>query len=231
MMTELNNTLNPADSPRPPQTPAQSAPARHSRTRPIIWAGAFLVVLVLAAVAGWWYFVPPTLHGMPLQSPRVADDFTLTSTTGKQMSLSDFRGKYVVLFFGYTYCPDVCPTTLSDIQQMLKELGAKRAEDVQVLMVTVDPERDTAQQLATYLHYFDPSFIGMTGDVADIQPVAKQFGIFFEKEDSTDKANYVVDHTAVVTIIDPKGYVREIFNYGVSGADMASDVAYLMRRG
>jgi protein SCO1/2 len=168
---------------------------------------------------------------MPLQSPRVADDFTLTSTTGKQMSLSDFRGKYVVLFFGYTYCPDVCPTTLSDIQQMLKELGAKRAEDVQVLMVTVDPERDTAQQLATYLHYFDPSFIGMTGDVADIQPVAKQFGIFFQKEDSTDKANYVVDHTAVVTIIDPNGYVREIFNYGASGADMASDVAYLMRRG
>lgn len=230
-MTELNNLLGTTDSPKPTNTPLPSAPARRSYTRRLIWTGAFLVVLILVAVAGWWYLLPPTLHGIPLQSPRVADDFTLTTTTGEPMSLSDFRGKYVVLFFGYTSCPDVCPTTLSDIQQMLKELGAKRAEDVQVVMVTVDPERDTAQQLAAYLHYFDPSFIGMTGSVADIQPVAKQFGIFFEKAPSSDKNNYVVDHTAVVTIIDPKGYVREIFSYGVSGADMASDVAYMMRRG
>lgn len=224
-MTELNNTLKTAESPQAANTPNP----RRGNMR-LVWAGGFLIVVILAAVAGWWYLLPPTLHGMPLESPRAADDFTLTTTAGKPMSLSDFRGKYVVLFFGYTYCPDVCPTTLSDIQQMLKQLGAKR-EDVQVLMVTVDPERDTAQQLATYLHYFDPSFIGMTGNVADIQPVAKQFGIFFEKEASSDRDNYVVDHTAVVTIIDPKGYVREIFNYGVSGADMASDVAYLMRRG
>src|SRR4051812_34094687 len=152
-MTELNNPLEAIDSPQSTNTSLPSNPALRGYTRRLMWVGAFLVVVILAAAAAWWYLLPPTLHGMPLQSPRAADDFTLTTTTGKSMSLSDFRGKYVVLFFGYTYCPDVCPTTLGDLQQMLKQLGAKRAEDVQVLFVTVDPERDTAQQLATYLHY------------------------------------------------------------------------------
>jgi len=221
---ESNQSLEVATKAEPTVT-AQPFPARR-----LLWAGISLLVVALAFVAIWWY-LPPKLHGIALQSPRVADDFTLPSTTGQPLSLSDLRGKYVVLFFGYTSCPDVCPTTLSDLQQMVKALGAQRAEDVQVVMVSVDPERDTAEQLATYLRYFDPSFVGMTGTVEGIEPVAKQFGIFFEKQPSTDGENYTIDHTAAVTIIDPQGYVREIFTYGVSGKDMASDLAYMMRRG
>jgi protein SCO1/2 len=230
-MTQLNNSLEtqPTES-SPAPTAAQPTASRPAFLRRLVWAAALLLVLIVAGFIGWWY-LPPTLHGIQLQSPRIADDFTLTTSTGETMSLSDFRGKYVVLFFGYTYCPDVCPTTLSDLHQMLKELGAKRAEDIQVIMVSVDPDRDTPEQLATYLNYFDTRFIGMTGTVEDIQPVASQFGIFFERQPGSTDTTYLVDHTVATTVIDPKGYVREIFTYGVTGADMASDIAYLMRRG
>lgn len=221
-MTELNNSLE--------ATPARAVTPRPPATRLLIGAGAILLLLIVAGVAGWW-FMPHEFHGIQLQSPRVVEDFTLPTSTGEPMSLSDFRGKYVVLFFGYTYCPDVCPMTLNDIQQMLKTLDAERAEDVQVVMVSLDPDRDTPEQLATYLEYFDPSFIGMTGTVEEIQPVADQFGIFFERQPGSDNTNYLVDHTSAVTIIDPEGHVRIIFTNGVKGADMASDLAYIMQRG
>ena len=217
------------------ETPSAEVAATPPAPRPnmgrrLMWASAFLIILIVAAAIGWWN-LPPELHGIELQSPRVADDFTLTTSKGEVMSLSDFRGKYVVLFFGYTYCPDVCPTTLNDLQQMVKELGESRADDIQVIMISVDPERDTPEQLSTYLKYFDPDFIGMTGTVEEVQPVASQFGIFFEKQSGSANTNYLVDHTAAVTLLDPEGHVRMIFSYGVKGADMASDIAYLMRRG
>jgi protein SCO1/2 len=222
-MTELNETLN------GPSAPAQTAVPRGSANRRLLWAGIFVALVIVAALIGW-RLLPPQLHGLQLQSPRVAEDFTLPTSTGDAMSLSDFRGKYVVLFFGYTYCPDVCPTTLNDLQQMVKELGVQRAEDVQVIMVSVDPERDTPEQLATYLNYFDPNFVGMTGTVEEIQPVARQFGIFFERQPGSNNTSYLVDHSAAVTLIDPEGYVRMIWTYGVKGAEMASDLSYLMRR-
>jgi protein SCO1/2 len=230
-MTELNNS--PAAQPVE-ITAAQPRPSHPAPIRRLVWAGAFLLLVLIAGLIGWWN-LPPQLHGIQMQSPRAADDFTLPTSTGEAMSLSDFRGKYVLLFFGYTYCPDVCPTTLNDLQQMVKTLGPERAEEIQVVMVSVDPERDTPDQLATYLNYFDPNFIGMTGTVEDIQPVASQFGIFFERQPGSDNTNYLVDHTSAVTVIDPEGYVRIIFTTGINsdinGADMASDVAYLMRRG
>lgn len=225
-MTELNNSLD-IPTAKTPATPPAPRPKMGQR---LLWAGGFLLILIIAAAIGWWN-LPPELHGIQLQSPRVADDFTLTASTGEEMSLSDFRGKYVAVFFGYTYCPDVCPTTLNDLQQMLKELGDPKADDVQVIMVSIDPERDTPDQLETYLGYFNPSFIGMTGTVEEIQPVASQFGIFFEKQPGSTNTSYLVDHTSAVTVIDPEGHVRMIFTYGVKGADMASDIAYLMRRG
>ncbi len=124
-MTELNNSfetnLETADVERtaiPPRV------MRVNGTRRLVWSGAFLVILLVAALIGWWN-LPPTLHGIVMQSPRVAEDFTLATSRGEAMSLSDLRGKYVVLFFGYTFCPDVCPTTLNDLQQMVKTLGYK----------------------------------------------------------------------------------------------------------
>lgn len=226
-MTELDNTLNPNTTEAIP--PAKKNPRSRTATR-LIWAVSFLALLVVAALIGWWN-LPPQLHGIQLQSPRVADDFTLQTSEGEAMSLTDFRGKYVVLFFGYTFCPDVCPTTLNDLQKLVKTLGPDRAEDIQVVMVSVDPERDTPDQLAQYLGYFDPNFIGMTGTVEEIQPVAGQFGIYFERYEGSADTGYLVDHTSAVTVIDPEGYVRIIFTYGVKGEEMASDIAYLMRRG
>jgi protein SCO1/2 len=227
-MSELNQTVETA--PIDVTSAQPTTPARPATGRRLAWAAGLLVVLVIIALVGWWN-LPHTFHGVVMQSPRVAEDFTLPTSTGEKMSLSDFRGKYVVLFFGYTYCPDVCPTTLSDLQQMLKTLGAERADEVQVVMVSVDPERDTPEQLASYLNFFDPSYIGMTGTVEEIQPVASQFGVFFERQPGSENTDYLVDHTSAVTVIDPEGYVRVIFTYGVKGAEMASDLAYIMARG
>lgn len=227
-MSELNQIVETAQSDVTSSQPVSSA--RPVFNRRLAWAGGFLLLLLVAAFIGWQN-LPHTFHGIMLESPRVAEDFTLPTSTGESMSLSDFRGKYVALFFGYTFCPDVCPTTLSDLQQMLKGLGADQASEVQVLMVSVDPERDTPEQLATYLDFFDPAFIGMTGTVADIQPIASQFGIFFERQEGSENTNYLVDHTSAITVIDPEGRVRIIFPYGVKGSEMATDLAYLMRRG
>jgi protein SCO1 len=213
-----------------PSEPAAPQPPARVPQRNLLWAGLIIILFVVAAVIGWW-IRPPELHGVALQSPRVADDFTLMTSKGEAKSLSDFRGQYVVLYFGYTFCPDVCPTTMNDLKQMAAALGEERMEDVQVILISVDPERDTPEQLATYTEYFHPSFMGMTGTVAEIQAVASQFGIFFERQPGSDNTAYLVDHTSAVTVIDPDGYVRIIFTYGVTGEEMATDIRYFMRRG
>ncbi len=193
------------------------------------WAAIGVLLLVLVGGLAVWRLRPPEFHGVLIQSPDKAPDFTLMSTTGEPVSLSDFRGKEVMLYFGYTFCPDVCPTTLNDLKVMMQELGPKKAENVQVIMVSVDPERDTVEQLSTYLPYFHPDFLGMTGDIADISDIASQFGIFFQREEGDTAAGYLVDHTAVVTLVDDKGYIKMIFPYGTTGQEMAADVAYFMR--
>lgn len=194
-----------------------------------LWLIVGAVLAGLLALILIWRMRPPEFHGVLIQSPDKAADFTLMTSTGEPMSLSDFRGKQIMLYFGYTFCPDVCPTTLNDLAIMMEELGPKRAEDVQVIMISVDPERDTVEQLATYLPYFHPSFLGMTGSVEEIQDIASQYGIFFERQEGDTQAGYLVDHTAVVTLIDDKGHVRMVFPYGTTGEDMAADLSYMMR--
>jgi protein SCO1/2 len=225
MMTKLNSTLQPTDADPPAAPPAAPISSR------MLWiAGSALLVLALFVAGGWWLRVPE-LHGVLLQSPRQADDFTLTASTGQPMQLSDLRGKFVLLYFGYTFCPDVCPTTLNDLKQMAGALGEQKMEDIQVILVSVDPQRDTPERLALYTASFRPDFLGMTGELADIQRVASQFGIFFEAQPGSADTGYLVDHTSAITVIDPEGYVRMIFPYGTSGEDMAKDITYLMRRG
>jgi protein SCO1 len=209
---------------------AQSEPANHKTGLPTyVWMLVGTVVIALLAAVILWRMRPPEFHGVFIQSPDQAADFTLMTSTGEPMSLSDFGDKEVMLYFGYTFCPDVCPTTLNDLAVMMEELGPKRAEKVQVIMVSVDPERDTVEQLATYMPYFHPSFLGMTGSLEDIQTIASQFGIFFERQEGDTQAGYLVDHTAVVTLVDRDGHVRMVFPYGTTGEDMAADLSYLMR--
>jgi protein SCO1/2 len=186
---------------------------------------ATLIVVVL--MLGWWQLRPVVLHGVELRPTDPVGDFQLMGSAGSPVRLSDFRGKWTALYFGYTFCPDVCPTTLSDLTVMLHELGNQR-DDVQVLMVTVDPERDTPERLAAYLRFFDPSFIGLSGSPDEIDATATKFGVFYERQPGRGE-DYLVNHTSTVILMDPQGRMRVVYPYGVSGNDMAADLRALMR--
>jgi protein SCO1/2 len=146
--------------------------------------------------------------------------------TGKLRRLEDWRGKAVVLFFGFTHCPDVCPTTLAEIAQAMKTLGPD-AERVQVLMVSVDPERDTPEALAKYVTAFDPRFLALSGDLAATKKVASEFKIFFEKAKSG--ASYTVNHSAQSYVIDPKGRLRLLVRHDRIGSDLAPDLRTILK--
>lgn len=150
----------------------------------------------------------------------------LADTSGRVRHLEDFRGKAVVLFFGFTHCPDVCPTTLADIAGALRTLGAD-AGRVQVLFVTVDPERDTAEDLQSYVTAFDPHFIALRGDAAATERVAKDFKIFYERR--KQGATYTVDHSSQTYVIDPQGRLRLLVRPERLAADLPDDLRTLLR--
>jgi protein SCO1/2 len=151
------------------------------------------------------------------------------SHVGQRVALNDFRGKIVLLYFGYTICPDVCPTTLAELSKARKMLG-KDADQIQVLMVTVDPERDTLPVLADYMTHFHPSFLGLTGTPDEIAQAATPFGVFYEKENSDSALGYLVNHTATVMIVDRNGYLRIVFPFGTTADDIAADLKYLIQK-
>jgi protein SCO1/2 len=147
---------------------------------------------------------------------------------GKPRRLEDFRGKAVVLFFGFTHCPDVCPTTLAEIAQAVKALGSD-AERVQVLMVSVDPERDTPEALAKYVTAFDPSFLALRGDLQATRKVASEFKIYFEKAKTGD--TYTVNHSVQSYVIDPQGRLRLLVRHDRVGQDLSADLKTLLAGG
>jgi protein SCO1/2 len=150
----------------------------------------------------------------------------LADTTGRVRHLEDFRGKAVVLFFGFTHCPDVCPTTLADIAGARKTLGPD-ADRVQVIFITVDPERDTAEDLQRYVTAFDPRFIALRGDPAATQRVAKDFKIYYEKRKQGD--TYTVDHSAQSYVFDPQGRLRLLVRPQGVAADLPDDLRTLLK--
>jgi protein SCO1/2 len=150
----------------------------------------------------------------------------LADHTGKPRRLEDFRGKAVVLFFGFTHCPDVCPTTLAEASSAIKKLGPD-AERVQVLMVTVDPERDTQEVLAKYVTAFDPRFLGLRGDLPATQRAAKEFKIYFEKRKTGD--SYSVDHSGQSYVIDPQGRLRLLVRHDRILQDLTEDLRQILR--
>lgn len=170
----------------------------------------------------------PTYYGTQWPSPQDAADFTLTSAAGP-VSLSDFSDKVVLLYFGYTFCPDVCPATLSDLGQVMRTLGDDAAQ-IQVIMITVDPERDTPQQLADYVAHFDPTFIGLSGTEAEIAEVAAQYGVFYERHEGTAATGYLIDHTARVFVIDRSGQYWLSFPFGMEREQMQSDLENVLRQ-
>ncbi len=194
------------------------------------------LALVIAATIGiaavGWFGVLPRLrphsfHGAIIQSSTAAPAVDLLAHTGERVELSQYEGKVIVLYFGYTYCPDVCPTTLNRVDDALDLLGDK-ADDVQVIMVSVDPERDTPDVLRRYLPAFDESFLGLTGTRDEVARLATVYGVYFEKTEVDSAAGYLVDHTATLMVIDKAGYLKLVLPFDVAAEDIADDLSYLI---
>lgn len=188
------------------------------------------VVLGLGLVAALFFMRPYQMRGSVIQQPVAAPDFALVNAQGEAFRLSEQRGKVVMLFFGYTYCPDVCPTTLSDLKQVRKRLG-KNADGVQVVFVTVDPERDTPEKVGGYAAGFDPSFVGLSGSEADLEPVWKAYGVYHKaNKKSPEDTNYTVDHSAQLYVIDKAGNLSVTYAFGTPVDDLLQDTKYLLKQ-
>lgn len=166
-------------------------------------------------------FVGAVVTGM-----KVDNAVVLIGHDGRSRTIADFRGKVVALFFGYTHCPDVCPTTMADMNRAMKLLGPL-AKDVQVVFVTLDPERDTVEVLNRYVPYFNPDFVGLRGDADTTKKLAQEFKVFYARQSTDSKAGYLVDHSAGVYAFDRKGDLRLYLNHGQSAKDIAHDLALL----
>ncbi|UTH76321.1 SCO family protein [Chromobacterium sp. IIBBL 290-4] len=165
--------------------------------------------------------------GTAIDDDSMGGNFSLTDHQGKPRKLDEFQGKVVALFFGYTHCPDVCPTTMLEYSSVMKQLGAD-GDKVQVLFVSVDPERDTPQILAGYVPHFDKRFIGLTGKPEQIEQVKKQYKVVAQKV-PTPGGGYSVDHSAGSYLLDQKGKLRVFEAYGTPAANLAYDIRQLLR--
>jgi protein SCO1 len=167
--------------------------------------------------------------GQAVVPPPAALDFTLQASDGSEFKLSQQRGKVVLLNFGYTFCPDVCPTTLAELSQVRARLG-DAAKRVQTAFITLDPERDTPERLNIYIKTFDPTFIGLTGNAEQLAHVRTMYGVVAEKETPhSPSAGYLIAHSAYTYVIDPKGQLRLLFPFGMSIEEMADDIKQLLR--
>jgi protein SCO1/2 len=181
---------------------------RRSRTF-VLWATAAIAIAAgaVAAYATLGKSVPPQFKAIDVTGAAWGDGFELTDHHGKARRLADFRGKLVLLFFGYTGCPDMCPTTLALLGESVKEMGPD-ADKVQGLFVTVDPGRDTPQVLAQYVPAFHPSFLGLYGDQATTERTAREFKAYFHANPPNEHGSYTVDHSGQVYVFDPAGRIR-----------------------
>ena len=185
-----------------------------------------LAILLLVSLSGCKEpKLPSPFHASDVSMPLAEANFSLTDQYGKPRTLADFRGKVVALFFGYTHCPDVCPTTLADLAQVLGMLG-KDADRVQVLFITVDPERDKPELLVKYMFAFDPTFLGLYGDAAATAQAAESFYVTYQKQQTT--SGYSVDHSVGTFLIDPEGRVRLRAPLGQRPAWIAEDIRLLL---
>jgi protein SCO1/2 len=187
--------------------------ARTAGSAPMKIAFALLGALLLSSCDG-----TPKFNSVDITGANYARELALTDHTGVRRTLADYRGKVVVVFFGYAQCPDVCPTTLSDMAQVKRKLGAD-GQRLQVLFVTVDPERDTPEVLAQYVPAFDPSFVGLHGTAEEIAKAAKEFKVFYQKVPGKTATSYTIDHTAGSYVFDKEGRVRLFLKHG-QGVDL-----------
>lgn len=171
---------------------------------------------------------PYEFNGTEYREPVPAADFTLEDTSGTPFRLSDQRGRIVLLFFGFTSCPDVCPTTLSEARRILEGLG-EEAEQVRFAFITVDPERDTPERLGQYVTRFHPDIVGLRGTAAQLQAMFDAYGVYAAKVPLEDSAaEYTMEHTARVFLVDQEGQLRLSYVFGTPVEDILQDVQYLL---
>jgi protein SCO1 len=181
----------------------------------------FCVVLVACTPA------PVAFHNTDLTGATFGRQFALSDHNGQQRSLADYTGKVVVIFFGYTSCPDICPSTLSRLANVMKALGPQ-AEKVQVLFVSLDPERDTAARLKDFVPWFDPSFIGLRGDGEQTRTVTQEFRVFSARREVGSQLGYLLDHTSGAYVYDPAGRLRLYVKDTASVDEIAADIRRLL---
>lgn len=171
---------------------------------------------------------PVEFRNTDLTGASFGRQLSLTDHHGKQRSLSDFEGKAIILFFGYTSCPDICPTMLSRLAEVMKALGDD-SKRVQVLFVTIDPERDTADRLKDFVPWFEPSFLGLYGDAKQTKAVVDEFRVFAARKDVEGELGYVMDHSSGAYVFDPAGRIRLYLKDTSSIEDITSDIRLLLQ--
>jgi protein SCO1/2 len=191
-----------------------------------IWLAAACVFAAFS-LAGCQPAPPPSFHATDITGAAFARDFKLTDHNGRVRTLADFKGKIVAIFFGYTHCPDVCPTTLSDFAAALKLMGPQ-AEQVQVIFVTLDPQRDTPQLLKQYVPAFNPGFLGMFTDAESLKQIAKEYKVVYQKTSVKGPDDYLIDHSAGTYVYDQQGRLRLLVPYGSSPDAIAQDLKTLL---
>jgi protein SCO1 len=169
----------------------------------------------------------PSFHGVDITGAEYARQLSLPDAAGRPRTLADFAGKVTVVFFGFTHCPDVCPSTLAELAQVKKALGPD-GERLQAVFVTVDPQRDTFDVLQTYMASFDPSFVALRGTPEQTKAVAQEFKVFFAKVPGKVEGSYNVDHTAASYVFDTRGKVRLYVRYGTPVAQLTADIKALL---
>jgi protein SCO1/2 len=174
---------------------------------------------------------PASFRGTMYAEPYPpAPEIALTDARGNPFRLSDRRGEITLIFFGYTYCPDVCPTTLAEMKLALERLNDADAGRVQVIFISVDPERDTPEDVQAYVERFHPDFIGLTGTLEELQPIWEGYGIFREVVEGTSPENYIINHTARVTLVDQNGNLRLTYGFQTPPENIAHDIELLLRQ-
>ena len=186
--------------------------------------------LLLATAAAGCMDSKPAFKAVDITGAEYGRDFPLPDTAGRVRSVKDFQGKAVVVFFGFTQCPDVCPTTLAELNQARQLLGPDGAR-VQGIFVTVDPERDTPQVLQAYLANFGPDYVGLRGTPEQLAAVAKDFKIYYKKVDGKTPGSYTMDHSAASYVYDPQGRLRLYTRYGSGAQALADDLRLLLKQG
>jgi len=186
------------------------------------------LVLGFVAVAAVTMLQPYKLRGSEIDSASSAPEIILTSTHGGEYRLSQQKGKLVLIFFGYTSCPDVCPITVSEMRQLRSRLG-NRAENIDFVYITVDPSRDTLDRMANYLGVFDPAIIGLTGTEEELEAVWAPYGVWRQIEPGQTAAGYLVSHSSRLYLIDRSNRLRATYAFGTPVEDVEADLRYLLK--